>query len=62
MQHTMNKGRAIHTRDEEDTLCAPPELVDNELMPDYKNNQNPRRDPRAPEKSWQHGWVIRWLD
>ena len=36
----MNTSSAKHTRntdDEEDTLCAPPELVDNELMPDYKN-------------------------
>jgi len=37
MQHTMNKESARRTQDEQDTLCAPSELADNELMPDYKN-------------------------
>lgn len=33
----MNKESARRTQDEQDTLCAPSELADNELMPDYKN-------------------------
>ena len=33
----MNKECARRTQDEQDTLCAPSELADNELMPDYKN-------------------------
>ena len=27
----------MHTKDEEDTLCALLKLANNELMPDYKN-------------------------
>lgn len=34
MKHTKN---IVHTKDEEDTLCAFPKLINNELMPDYKN-------------------------
>lgn len=40
MQHTRNSlstKNAMHTKDEEDTLCALLKLASNELMPDYKN-------------------------
>ncbi|WP_152417891.1 DUF7557 family protein [Haloferax mucosum] len=37
MKHTEDRMCATNTRNEEDTLCALPELSSNELMPDYKN-------------------------